>query len=71
MGLFGSAFPTAAPDYRNAFVAGYNAAGPGIFNTLGAELTDIDLIIASTPVKMKIGAYIIKNGTNLPPIFSY
>lgn len=71
MGMFGGAFPSQAPDYRNAFVAGYNAAGPAPFNTLGAEIINVDIVNNTSPLRLEIGAYIIKNGSQLPPIFSY
>lgn len=71
MGFFGSVFPTQAPDMRRCIVAGYDATASAPFNALNTVIDNIDLNIDPQPLRMRIGAWIIKNGTVVPPIFTY
>jgi hypothetical protein len=71
MGFFGGAFPSMAPDMRRCLVAGYDATAAAPFNALNTVIDNIDLNIDPQPLRMRIGAWIIKNGSVIPPIFSY
>lgn len=72
MGFFGGPFPSQCADMRRALPLGYdNPAAPQPFHQVGAVLNNIDFNYDTTPLRAVTGIWIIKNGSNIPVIFTY
>lgn len=75
MGFFGGPFPTQAPDLRRSIVWGHDsAAAPAPFNTIKVQTPRYIPPAGSTAIvqgNYTTGVWIIKNGSNIPTIFTY
>lgn len=72
LGWFGGITQTNAPDLRGAHVVGYKAdSWNSEINTVGFSAQNKILENGNEDTRRVTGIWIIKNGSNIPPIFSY
>jgi hypothetical protein len=72
LGWFGGITQTNAPDLRRAYIVGFDAAASPPLNSVGTGQNGPDLdLLAGSATRRVVGMYIIKNGSNIPPLFTY